>query len=500
MVLESLQPALVWQIFEKVFTATPRESKKEDRIRAAIRSYVETTAQERGLDVLVSDDDTGNLLLKKPATKGMETAPAVLLQGHMDMVCETNRPGGFDFDDKSIPVQIQDNGEWVDADGTTLGADNGIGVSIGLALMLDPEVKHGPIELLITVDEETGLVGAFGLDPEKMGIESKLLVNLDSEDLGVITIGSAGGGDTNLSKGLRRSTTSGLSFFELQVRGLFGGHSGVDIHLPRANANKLVAGMLAELLKASEVYLSGWNGGDKHNAIPREAAAVFGVPSKRVHAVEQALVKARNSLVAYYRNDAKGVTPLEPEMEISWQSVGPAKVFSAEESRKMVWMVNILPHGPQTFSPQVSGLVETSNNVAAVKTSDNGASVLMSTRSSVDSELEGLREKLREVAVMAGWDVEQKGAYPGWNPEPQSPFLKYVAKLFKDATGEEPQVKAIHAGLECGIIGSKIPGIQMLSIGPAIKNAHTPDEKVRIEDVAVLYRITKDILGNLGRL
>jgi dipeptidase D len=333
-----------------------------------------------------------------------------------------------------------------------------------------------------------------------MGIESKLLVNLDSEDLGVITIGSAGGGDTNLSKSLGRSSASGLSYFNLQVKGLFGGHSGVDIHLPRANANKLVAGMLAELLKASDVYLSGWNGGDKHNAIPREAAAVFGVPSKGVDDVERALVKARDSLVAYYRNDAKGATPLEPEMEITWHSVEPAQVFSAEESRKMIWLVNILPHGPQTFSPQVSGLVETSNNVAAVKTHDTGASVLMSARSSVDSELEALREKLREAAVMAGWEVELKGAYPGWNPEPQSPFLKYVVELFKSATGEEPQVKAIHAGLECGIIGSKIPGIQMLSIGPAIKNAHTPDEKVKIEDVAVLYRITKDILANLDKL
>ncbi|TFF92356.1 aminoacyl-histidine dipeptidase [Candidatus Thorarchaeota archaeon] len=500
MVLENLEPSLVWEIFEEVFTATPRESKKEDKIRKKIQSWVKSYADDKGVDIEIVSDEAGNLLLRKSATKGMEKVPSVLMQGHMDMVCETVRPEGFDFDNEPIPVRIQDNGEWVEADRTTLGADNGIGVSLGLALMLDPEVAHGPLELLITVDEETGLVGAFALDPEKMGIESRLLLNLDSEDLGVVTIGSAGGGDTDFSKKLKKSSVSGLTSLKLEVKGLFGGHSGVDIHLHRANANKMMARMLADVLHVADVYLAAWEGGDKHNAIPREAMAAFGVPSKRSKKVEDALAESKRKLLAYYQNDQKGATPLEPDMEITWSSTEPADVFNQEESRLVIWTVNVLPHGPQEFSPQVEGLVETSNNVAAVKTEEGSVSVLTSTRSSVDAELDAFRERLREIATLAGWDVDLKGAYPGWKPEPKSPFLKYVVDKFKEVRGKEPVVKAIHAGLECGIIGSKIPGIQMLSVGPDIKNAHTPDEKLKIEDVTALYDILKKILADLNEM
>lgn len=497
MVLENLKPSLVWEIFEEVFIATPRESKKEDMIREKIRSWVKARSKERGLAIEIVSDEAGNLLLKKDATRGMEKLPPVLMQGHMDMVCETVRPEGFDFDNKPIPVRIQDNGEWVDADRTTLGADNGIGVSLGLALMLDSNVEHGRLELLITVDEETGLVGAFALDPEEMGIESKLLLNLDSEDLGVITIGSAGGGDTDFSKKLKKSSVSGLSFFKLKIKGLFGGHSGVDIHLHRANANKLIARMLARVLQETDVYLAHWEGGDKHNAIPREAVALFAVASKDSEKAEEALSETKNTLLAYYKNDEKGATPLEPDMNVSWSSGETVDVLGPEESRYVIWTVNVLPHGPQTFSPQVEGLVETSNNVAAVKTDGNKISILTSTRSSVDAELEAFRERLREIATLADWEVEMKGAYPGWKPEPNSPFLKYVVDKFKQVLGKEPEVKAIHAGLECGIIGSKIPGIQMLSVGPDIKNAHTPDEKLKIKDVTILYDILKRVLAGL---
>jgi dipeptidase D len=256
MVFESLEPKLVWEIFEDVFTKTPRESKKEDKIRAKLKIWIPERAISLGMEVKVIEDETGNLLVKKGPTKGMEETQPLLLQGHMDMVCETDRSDGFDFDNNPIPIRIQDNGEWVDADGTTLGADNGIGTSIGLALMLDPDVRHGPLELLITVDEETGLVGAFALDIEKMGIESKLLVNIDSESLGVITIGSAGGGDTDLTKKLDiQDVTGDATFYDLIVSGLFGGHSGVDIDKHRANANKLVARILSSLVAEMNVHL-----------------------------------------------------------------------------------------------------------------------------------------------------------------------------------------------------------------------------------------------------
>jgi dipeptidase D len=494
MVLENLEPKLVWEIFEEVFTKTPRESKKEEKIREKLKSWIPERANSLGLEITVTEDDTGNLLVKKGPTKGMESTQPLLLQGHMDMVCETDRADGFDFDNDPIPIRIQDNGEWVDADGTTLGADNGIGMSIGLALMLDPNIKHGPLELLITVDEETGLVGAFALDVEKMGIESKLLINIDSEDLGVITIGSAGGGDTYLKKKLQlKDVTGEATFFELIVSGLFGGHSGVDIHKHRASANKLMARLLSPLVDEMKVHLCRWNGGSKHNAITREASVKFAVEATKTSQSEQLLSKMRDDILAYYKD-------LEPDIQIMLEKSSPEPAISLDESRKIIQTINIIPHGPLRFSPNVDGLVETSNNVAVVKTEGSIFSILLSTRSSVDSELESFRQSVSDLAQISGWSVEKKAAYPGWNPEPKSLFLAFVRSHFESATGRDVTVKAIHAGLECGIIGAKIPGIQMVSIGPTMKNAHSPDEKLSIIDVEVLYSLLKEIVEDLPKL
>ncbi|MHA1924896.1 MAG: beta-Ala-His dipeptidase [Candidatus Thorarchaeota archaeon] len=501
MVLESLEPKIVWQIFEEVFTQTPRASKKEDKIRARIKEYVQAKSDAAGLAITISEDATGNILVKAPATPGMEKAPPILLQGHMDMVCETDRPDGFDFDNNPIPIRIQENGEWIDADGTTLGADNGIGSSIGLALVLDPDVAHGILEVLITVDEETGLVGAFGLDLEKLGIESKLMINIDSEDLGVITIGSAGGGDSTLTKRLNMKDVTGeASFFDLSVSGLFGGHSGVDIHEPRANANKLIARMLTLIVEKMNVHLCSWNGGSKHNAITREANAKFAVETGMAAETEKLLKEACGAILTYYQSTAPGSSALEPDIKIEWKASKPAPAFSLEESKKIIQSVNVIPHGPIRFSPSVEGLVETSNNLAIIKTEDSEISVLMSTRSSVDSELDSFRKAISDLAQLSGWDVTLKDAYPGWNPEPKSPFLAYVRSHLDRVTNDEVKVEAIHAGLECGIIGSKIPGIQMVSIGPRMENPHTPDERLRIADVGILYEIMKSILKDLKNL
>jgi dipeptidase D len=501
MVLKSLEPRLVWQIFEEVFIQTPRPSKKEDKIRAKIKEYVQAKSEAAGIRVKINEDDTGNILVKTPATKGMEKAPPILLQGHMDMVCETDRPDGFDFDNNPIPVRIQDNGEWVDADGTTLGADNGIGSSIGLALVLDSVVAHGPLEVLLTVDEETGLVGAFGLDLAKLGIESKIMINIDSEDLGVITIGSAGGGDSTLTKKLSlKDVTGEATFFDLTVSGLFGGHSGVDIHEPRANANKLIARILTLIVEKMNVHLCSWNGGSKHNAITRESTAKFAVETGRAADTEKLLEEARGAILAYYKSDASGSTPLEPDIKIEWKLSEPAPAFSLEESTRIIQSVNVIPHGPIRFSPSVEGLVETSNNLAIIKTEDAEISVLMSTRSSVDSELASFRKMISDLAALSGWEVTQKAAYPGWNPEPKSPFLAYVRSHLEEVSDGDVKVEAIHAGLECGIIGAKIPGIQMVSIGPRMENPHTPDERVRIADVGILYEVMKSILKDLPNL
>ena len=498
MVLEKLKPQLVWEIFEQVFVATPRESKKEDKIRAKIKSWIIERSKALNLNIEVIEDGAGNLFLKKAATRGMEKVPPLLLQGHMDMVCETNRKNGFDFDHEAIPVRIQANAEWVDADGTTLGADDGIGVALALALLVDPEVSHGPLEVLITVDEESGLVGAYSVRPEELGIESKLLINIDSELLDIITIGSAGGGDTTLSRKFDCvETHSEHAFYELSISGLQGGHSGVDIDKHRANANVLIARMLVELCLHMEVYLSSWNGGSKHNAITREAIAQFAVPLSERDLAEKSLQKISQSTLAYYKNESRASSALEPNIKIKWTPVDPFPVCSSDESYDIITTINLLHQGPIAFSPQVRDLVETSNNVAIVKTKDNVFSVMISTRSSVDAELESFRNQVESFARRLDWDVEREEAYPGWNPDPSSPFLKFVQEKYEQVTKHDVELIAIHAGLECGIIGAKIPGIQMLSIGPTAQNAHTPDERLRIADVQVLYGLLKSVAVGL---
>jgi len=498
MVLEKLNPQLVWEIFEQVFIATPRESKKEDKIGAKIKSWIAERSKALNLNIEVIEDSVGNLFLKKAATKGMENAPPLLLQGHMDMVCETNRKNGFDFADEAIPVRIQPNGEWVDADGTTLGADDGIGVALALALLVDPEVSHGPLEVLITVDEESGLVGANSVRPKELGIESKLLINIDSEQLDTITIGSAGGGDTTLSRKFDcTDTNSNLAFYELSISGLQGGHSGVDIAKHRANANVLIARMLVELCLHMEVYLYSWNGGSKHNAITREAVARFAVPLAKRDLAEKSLQKISQSSLAYYKNEASGSTALEPDINIQWTQVDSFPVCSTDNSYDIITTINLLHQGPIAFSPHVKDLVETSNNVAIVKTKDDVFSVMISTRSSVDAELESFRNQVEAFARRLDWDVEREEAYPGWNPDPSSPFLKFVQREYEKVAKHDIEVMAIHAGLECGIIGAKIPGIQMLSIGPTAQNAHTPDERLRIADIQVLYDLLKSVAVGL---
>jgi len=501
MVLENLEPKLVWEIFENLFIQTPRESKKEEKIRAKIKEWVLEQAVSMKLDITVTEDSTGNLLIKKPATRGMESAQPILLQGHMDMVCETDREDGFDFENEPIPVRIQDNGEWVDADGTTLGGDNGIGLSLAMALLVDPKVAHGPLEILVTVDEETGLVGAFGLDIDALGLTSKLMVNIDSEEIGAITIGSAGGGDLLFKKTLEQIDSGGpMTWFGITVSGLFGGHSGVDIHRPRGNANKLLARTLSKLLTEMGVMLSEWNGGSKPNAIPRDSGAKFGVPADRAARAEDVLISERDSMLAYYRSPVSGADVLEPNLELKWTKMEAGPCFSVDDTAKIIRTVHSLPHGPVRFSPAVKDLVETSNNLAIIKTADDAITIHLSPRGNIDAELDAFRRSLADLGRLGGWEVAMKPTYPGWAPAPNSPFLEFVKKHYERELGGSVTVGAMHAGLECGIVGAKIPGIQMVSIGPSLKNAHTPDEKMKIADVGVLYSLLKSILREIKGL
>ena len=425
-----------------------------------------------------------------------------MLQAHMDMVCETDRPEGFDFDNDPIPIRIQDNGEWIDADGTTLGADNRIGVAIALATLFDKSenFKHGPLEILLTVDEETGLTGAFQLDEKKLGIKSKLMINLDSEAIGMITIGSAGGGDMLFEKNLKKSedySKTHENFIELTVSGLRGGHSGGDIHLPRANANKVIARMLSAVLQKEEIFLVQWNGGTKHNAITRKSTVLFGIPSGQIGEAELILSSEKESLFNYYQGLPE---PFEPNMSIEWKVTEPKPYFSAKESKLIISTANIVPSSVIRKSPVVEGLTETSNNLSIIETEDSKISIILSTRSAIGDELVAARLAISQIGKLAEWKITMDPSYPAWKPEPERPFLKFFKAEYEKFLNGKVELEAVHGGLETGVIGDKIPGIQMVAIGPSIRNPHSPEEKLLIADVGVIYKLLKTILKELPSL
>ncbi|QEE17112.1 beta-Ala-His dipeptidase [Promethearchaeum syntrophicum] len=502
MVLENLEPKLVWEIFEEVVSKTPHESKKEGKIRAKIKEWVKNRAEKEKISLSVNEDAIGNILIKLPASKEMESCQPVILQAHMDMVCETDRPEGFDFDNEPIPIRIQDNGEWVDADGTTLGADNGIGVSLALATIFDnsADFKHGPLEILLTVDEETGLTGAFQLDEKKLEIQSNLLINLDSEDIGKITIGSAGGGDMLFEKNLMKSEDYSKiheKFIELTVSGLRGGHSGGDIHLPRANANKVIARMLSAVLEKKELYLVSWNGGSKHNAITRKSSALFGIPSGQIGEVELILSSEKESLFNYYQGTSE---PFEPNMSIEWKITKHQPYFSAIESNLIISTANIVPSSVIRKSPVLEDLTETSNNLSIIKTEGSKISIILSTRSALGDELDATRIAISQIGKLAGWNIIRDPSYPAWKPEPEKPFAQFFKAKYEEFLNSKVEFEAVHGGLETGVIGDKIPGIQMIAIGPTIKNPHSPEEKLNIAHVGIMYNLLKKILKELPNL
>ena len=502
MVLENLEPKLVWEIFEEVVSNTPRESKKEGKIREKIKEWVKNRAEKEGISLSINEDTIGNIFIKFPASFGMESCQSVILQAHMDMVCETDRPEGFDFDNEPIPIRIQDNGEWVDADGTTLGADNGIGVSLALATLFDKsaDFKHGPLEILLTVDEETGLTGAFNLDVKKLEIQSKLLINLDSEAIGKITIGSAGGADMLFEKNLIKSEDFSKiheNFIELTVSGLRGGHSGGDIHLPRANANKIIARMLSGVLQKKDIYLVNWNGGSKHNAITRKSSALFGIPAGQIGEVEIILSSEKESLFTYYHSTSE---PFEPNMSIEWKITEPQPYFSAKESNLIVSTANIIPSSVIRKSPVMEDLTETSNNLSIIKTEGSKISIILSTRSALGDELDATRIAISQIGKLAEWNIIMHPAYPAWKPEPEMPFLQFFKAKCEEFLNTKVEFEAVHGGLETGVIGDKIPGIQMIAIGPTIHNPHSPEEKLNIAAVGIIYRLLKRVLEELPNL
>ncbi len=481
--VENLTPNSLWKHFDQILTI-PRGSKNEDQIR----KHVVDLATQHGLECLV--DPTGNVVVRKPASRGCEDAPITILQSHMDMVNEKNSDVAHDFEkDPIVPMR---DGDYLTASGTTLGSDNGIGVASMLAVMEAQELVHGPLELLFTIDEETGLTGASGLDGNLL--HGRQLINLDSEEEGAIYVGCSGGADTNLTLNLSKvPTPSGHEARNIRLHGLKGGHSGVDIHLQRGNAVQLLARVLYSISLKLPFHLATLKGGGVHNAIPREAFATVSGSHSDLQTVAAALDREIAAIQEEFR-------AAEPHMKLALSECEtPSEVLDVGTAKTVLGLVTALPHGVVSMSQDIPGLVETSTNLATV-TPNNGDLVIgLSSRSSVDTALTALRQKIRAIGEMTGAAVEEGNAYPGWKPNLDSQLLHVVTRVHLRVLGKEPETKAIHAGLECGIIGEKASGMDMISIGPQIEFPHSPDERVKIDSVGKFYDLLVATLEELAQ-
>lgn len=481
MLLKDLQPQAVWEQFEAL-TRVPRPSKKEERVI----EYLIDFARRHGIEW--QRDAIGNVVMRKPATAGYESRPTVILQSHMDMVCEKNSDVEFDFERDAIRAVV--DGDWVRAEGTTLGADDGIGMAASMALLLDDEAQHGALEVLFTVDEETGLTGAFNLG-EGM-LTGKYLINLDSEDEGEIFIGCAGGVDTVAYFALEQEAApEGLSFYRVDVKDLVGGHSGDDINKGRANSNKLIARLMLSAQEQFGAHVSRIEGGNLRNAIPREAYAVVGVPAENAAAFE--------AMVQSYASDVKATfTETEPDMNITLGSVeGITSVLTQDLQSRLLTALVSVPNGVIAMSQAVEGLVETSTNLASVKFVGEQIVVTTSQRSSVESDKHAVKDSVHNCFELSGAAVEHSDGYPGWEPNPDSELLKRTVESYEALFGVTPKVRAVHAGLECGLFLEKYPHLEMVSFGPTVTGVHSPDERINIATVEKFWLHLKDLLTRI---
>jgi len=480
-VIDNLEPKLLWKEFEEI-SKIPRCSKHEEKIR----EYLLDFAKQYGLKS--KTDKTGNIVISKPASSGMEGKPTVILQSHMDMVCEKNSDVDHDF--TKDPIKFKLNGDILTADGTTLGADDGIGVATTLAILEDNTLKHGHIEGLFTVDEETGLTGAFALESDML--TGKIMLNIDSEDFGVVTVGCAGGGDSKIKLPLKTQPISkDMENILIKISGLRGGHSGVDAHEQRGNAIKLLARMLWKTSQNYDFYLADIKGGDKHNAIPRESYAKVSIDKADKN-------KFISDLKSEEKNILGEIKPIDPNFKMDVEDIEkPDKVLDKNSQNNLLNLLHGLPHGVDKMSYDISGLVETSTNLATVILDGNNAIMGLSSRSSISSALQDFRDRIHAIANLSGATVSEETPYPGWKPNLDSDLLKLSKKIFKDMYGKDPTVEAIHAGLECGIIGEKFPGMDMISIGPTIKYPHSPEEQVHVSTVDKFYDFTLKIIESV---
>jgi len=476
MEIKNLAPQNVWSILDAI-TKVPRPSKKEGKIRQWLVDF----AAQNNIECHV--DATGNILMRKPATPGYENRPTIVMQGHIDMVCEKN--SGIVHDFENDPIETLIDGDWVKANGTTLGADNGVGVALALACMTDDSFKHGPLEVLCTYDEETGMSGAFALEEGFM--TGKTLINLDSETEGQIFIGCAGGKDTVATFKYSPIPAPERYYAKIKVSGLLGGHSGGDIHLGHANANKVLCRFL---LSQNDIVIASINGGNLRNAIAREAEAIIGIPA----ASRDQLVVALNNYVAVIEGE---VGDIEKGFKMTIETVDkPANIIEPAVASRLLKAVIACPHGVQGMSRSMKDLVETSTNLASIKMPELGTIVIAtSQRSSVESEKNDIAEVVKTVFELAGAEVKQGDGYPGWKPNVDSPILKVFAQAYRDMYKQEPEIMAIHAGLETGLFLTKYPYLDMVSIGPTMEGVHSPDERLYIPSVGSFYNYLKEVLS-----
>lgn len=479
--LEGIKPEPVWYFFEEI-TKYPRPSKQEEKIAAYIKGW----AVDNGLEV--KSDEIGNFVVRKPATPGMEKYQGVCIQGHIDMVCEKNSDVEFDFDNDAIQPYI--DGEWVKARGTTLGADNGIGVAMGMAVLASTDIPHPAMELLCTLDEETGLTGAIKLGTDLL--TSQILINLDSEEDGAFTIGCAGGMNTRgIYKYVAEEVASDAVSYKINIKGLKGGHSGIEIHDGRGNAAKFMTRLLWNLTNKFNIKVADFNSGNKHNAIPREAFATVCIANA-----------AKSDFLHYVETFEKTYqaefASKEPNLTIKAEACPtPARVMAPSFQKRLLNSFYAMPHGVYRMSPDIPGLVQTSTNFAIIETKDDVIDVLTSQRSSVETEKSDMVAMVIAAFELGGADVTSGDGYPAWEPNIHSPILKIGSEVYKKLYGKDVHIEAIHAGLECGLIGEKYPGMDMLSFGPTLKDVHSPDEKVNIPATERCWNLLQEILKNI---
>ena len=476
MSLSNIEPQIIWKNFSAL-NEVPRPSKKEERVIEFIKNFGENL----GLETTI--DEVGNVIIKKDATPGMENRKKIVLQSHLDMVCQKNNDVDFDFDTQGIQMEVVD--DWVKAKGTTLGADNGLGVAAIMSILESNDIPHPSLEALFTIDEETGMTGALNLKPGQL--TGEILLNLDTEEDDEIDIGCAGGVDVTATQNYNTVATQG-EIVKIVIKGLQGGHSGMDIIKGFGNANVILGRLLFKGLQ-NNIQLISIDGGGLRNAIPREAQAIFAIQN-----ADQYL-----SLADHLKSEIlEEFATIEKDLHISIEKSESTELgISTENSAAIIRALKAAHNGVYRMSPDVADLVEASNNVARVELKEGGLKILNLTRSSVESSKDDVAEQLKATFELAGLNVEFSGSYPGWKPLPGSEIVQILEKIYIDKFGDKPHVVACHAGLECGIIGANYPKMEMVSFGPTIRGAHSPEERASISSTQKFWSYLKDILANI---